>query len=653
MYLENQKLQNLSDLKLTIDLNILSHLGINLHSNIVSVLAEAVSNAWDADAERVEIRLDKENDSVSIADNGNGMSVRDVNEKYLKVGYRRREEGEAKTLKGRDVMGRKGIGKLSLFSIAETVEVASCKEGKRHGFSMSIPEIKKSINDGKKNYSPKPLDLEKMEHISLEKGTEITLKGLHKKALAVTAEALRRNLARRFSVIGREDFKVFVNGREVASTGRDNFQVVEFLWRVGTAAKGAHILEEKNLDERLEGWPTAWKVTGWIGASGSPEGLSTKEESLNSIAVLSRGRLLQENILDSINDGGHYLNYLTGQIEADFLDDNEEDDITTSDRQKIREDSDRYQALLKYLKKVLGEIEPKWNEWRQKHGVEKITTEYPVVGQWLDSVPDALKDSARELIAKVSTVPVSDDEQKRNLLKSAVAGFARSMLHGAARKLSEAGRGVVTADAVLPIFANRRGLEASLYRDIAASRLSTIRSFANLVDEKEKERILQEHLGENIWLLDPSWGQASGSELMESRLSEAGVIVKDLAEKEKLGRVSIHYKSTAGRHIIVELKCANRKMKLMEIVQQGQSYHDKLQKVLADSGQDNQGIEVIFVIGMTLDEEQSNPERVKRCMESISAGSRIIHYDHLIENAMTAYGECLQVKDAVEREVLF
>jgi hypothetical protein len=41
--------------RMTVDLNVLDHLGINLYSNIAAVLTEAVANAWDADAVNVEI----------------------------------------------------------------------------------------------------------------------------------------------------------------------------------------------------------------------------------------------------------------------------------------------------------------------------------------------------------------------------------------------------------------------------------------------------------------------------------------------------------------------------------------------------------------------------------------------------------------------
>src|SRR5690554_5039766 len=96
--------------KMTVDLNVLDHLGINLYSNIAAVLTEAVANAWDADAETVDIKIDPDGDWIEITDDGIGMSIDDMNGKYLRVGYRRRVEdveNGKKTAKGRPVMGRK------------------------------------------------------------------------------------------------------------------------------------------------------------------------------------------------------------------------------------------------------------------------------------------------------------------------------------------------------------------------------------------------------------------------------------------------------------------------------------------------------------------------------------------------------------------
>ena len=118
-------------------------------------LTEAVDTAWDADAEKVDIRIDPDGKWIEIADDGMGMSVADMNDKYLRVGYRRREEVSGRvTPKGRPVMGRKGLGKLSLFSIADTIEVHSAKDGGAHGLRMTVSGIHDSVRDQKPFYSP-------------------------------------------------------------------------------------------------------------------------------------------------------------------------------------------------------------------------------------------------------------------------------------------------------------------------------------------------------------------------------------------------------------------------------------------------------------------------------------------------------------------
>ncbi len=121
---------------MTLNLNILNHLGLNLYSNVPAVLSEVVANSWDADAEIVNINITDK--TITIKDDGEGMNLKDINEKFLTVGYQRREHGEATTKKhDRRVMGRKGIGKLSLFSIANTIEVQSANADE---IDHSLPE---------------------------------------------------------------------------------------------------------------------------------------------------------------------------------------------------------------------------------------------------------------------------------------------------------------------------------------------------------------------------------------------------------------------------------------------------------------------------------------------------------------------------------
>ncbi len=216
--------------EMTLSLNVLNHLGLNLYSNLPAVLSEAVANAWDADATKVRITIDVSAGTMTIVDNGIGigMTVEEVNDRYLRVGYKRREEDPefgSLTRKKRPVMGRKGIGKLSLFSIAKTIEIRSTayrpdafdetQTAQHAGLVMDVDDIEKQIGPtGAGTYLPEPLE---PDDILDKRGTSITL-CRPKKDLKRTSAFLRRRLARRFAAL--PDFKVLLDGTPVTMEDR-------------------------------------------------------------------------------------------------------------------------------------------------------------------------------------------------------------------------------------------------------------------------------------------------------------------------------------------------------------------------------------------------------------------------------------------------
>lgn len=638
--------------KMTVDLNVLDHLGINLYSNIAAVLTEAVANAWDADAAKVEITIDPDGKFVEIKDDGIGLSIVDMNTKYLRVGYRRREEDQETgrtTAKGRPVMGRKGLGKLSLFSIANTIEVHSAKNGEVHGLRMSVDAIHESVQKKEPFYSPESLS---PESVKVDQGTLILLKDIKRQRLGRGASALRKRLSRRFSVIGEtHGFKIFIDGYPISAADRGDLPMVQFLWVLGDEepdlSSAAELLEQETLPDSLGEWEDGWTVKGWIGTARLPKQLDSDDAgNLNSIVVFARGRLFHENILDKLNDGRLYTKYLTGQIEADFLDEDEAPDIATSDRQRVQEDDPRYMRLIAFLKKRLTQVEKRWTEWRRIHEVEKAKETSPALAQWFESLPDGFRKSAETLIAKLSALPVDHEEDRKLMYRHGILAFERMKLRGSTEELADQLHDI---DKLLAILSDRDALEASLYRDIVKSRLDAIKDFQGIADDDAKESVLQKYLFNHLWLLDPAWERATASEVMETRLTTDGVLTQNMTEKERLGRVDIAYRTMAGKHIIVELKRVKRKMKLLDVQEQGQTYVDKLKKILLAQGEATPNIEVVFVLGEPIDEEGNNPERLKSSMAAISPGSRIVHYDSLIKGAQEAYSEFLQKSKQLDK----
>lgn len=84
------KLHNKHNFQFEVDLNVINHLGVGLYSSTPAALTELVANAWDAEANNVWITIDAANDTIVIEDDGHGMAVNDIKEKFLHVGYSRR-----------------------------------------------------------------------------------------------------------------------------------------------------------------------------------------------------------------------------------------------------------------------------------------------------------------------------------------------------------------------------------------------------------------------------------------------------------------------------------------------------------------------------------------------------------------------------------
>lgn len=268
-------MNNDSNYEMSISINVLNHLGINLYSNTPAVLSEIVANAWDADAENVNIDIEPSQGIITIEDDGEGMSVLDCNNHFLKIGYDRRKAGRSTTQKhARHVMGRKGIGKLSLFAIADVIEIHSVKiekDGKKSksGFIMDAKKIREAIDkeasakDGT-IFRPEPVNIDR---INLNRGTRIILRDL-KRDISALATHLRKRLARRFSVIGEEwEFRVFVDKKEISIEDRDYFSKLQYIWVIGEGSE--RFLELAQKKKKFKKSMVLWmKRTGLLSEGG-------------------------------------------------------------------------------------------------------------------------------------------------------------------------------------------------------------------------------------------------------------------------------------------------------------------------------------------------------------------------------------------------
>ncbi len=545
--------------KMTLSLNVLRHLGIGLYSNVPAVLSELVANSWDADATSVDISVNTEKGMIEVMDTGCGMTLHDINERFLKVGYQRREEGDI-THGGRPIMGRKGIGKLSAFSIAQIVEVHTIKDGVKNAFQMDRDAIESRIKGEEDNdYYPEPIN---PDTGTLQQGTRLVLRNLNRD-LSRTVTYLQRRLARRFSIIGPEHgFEVMVNTFPITPKDRGFHDTLEFLWYFGehgeAMASTAGSLKHKI---QISGEVTVssegdaeqmYQVSGWIGTVEKPE---TLDEVNNAIVLLARGKLVHEDLLPEFKEAGVYADYVLGEINADFLDTDEED-IITSGRQSVKEDAPRYAAVIEFVEKTLRTVSKEWTGLRKQRSKTRALS-YRTIKEWYDGLGPDKKRTAERLFGKIESLRLRDKNAIKELYKSSILAFEKLALKDMLTALNTL-ETKESFDTLARLITGIDEIEAVHYYEVVTGRLAVISEFAGL-RKTALEKVLQRHIFNHLWLLHPSWERAtSNSRIEEAVTKEFGRINARLSEEEKKGRIDIRYQTAAGKHVIVELKKYDR-----------------------------------------------------------------------------------------------
>lgn len=268
-----------------------------------------------------------------------------------------------------------------------------------------------------------------------------------------------------------------MNGSPITIDDRTFFKKVEFLWPIGTFNKNslqkfANILIQQELISEIP--DTSFRISGWIGTVDKPSDLKTDGDNNNKISIICRGKLAQEDILSFYNEGGIYASYIIGEIHADFLDDDKEKDIATSNRQQFNENDLRFQKLQSHVYMLLKTIQKKWSDLRNEVSLAKATSEIPVLSEWYNSYKGDAKKHAQKLFATIENLHFDKDiSKKKEVYKFGILAFERLRV---ADKLSELEK--LSADSLTHfggIFSELQDIEATLYYDIASQRVEIIK----------------------------------------------------------------------------------------------------------------------------------------------------------------------------------
>ncbi len=359
-----------------ISLSVLNHLGRNLYRNFITVIGEAISNSWDADASNVWIEIHRDSRSMFVTDDGTGMTGEDFQNKFLKIGYSKRKEGQLNTSKGRAFIGRKGIGKLALLSCAQKVHIASKTiDTGIIGGQIDNSGLNKAIKD---DVSANEYPLNTFNSITaaklspLSSGTSLYFEGLNDGVIN-TIDYLRKIIALnfRFSLID-QSFSIFLNGQPVTVDALDDLaNTTQFVWLLNQpndeylSSKISPAVNQNVKEYRSK--TSTMRISGFVASTNKPSDLKIRGTNEKvTLDLFVNGRLREKDILKRIPTTRIVESYLYGQVHFNGLDYDE--DAFTSSREGVINDDPLYNKFLREFEIIIRGIIGEWDELRRRIG---------------------------------------------------------------------------------------------------------------------------------------------------------------------------------------------------------------------------------------------------------------------------------------------
>ncbi|MCM7277815.1 ATP-binding protein [Enterobacter bugandensis] len=532
---------------------IIDHLGIQMYQSPTAAIAEMVSNSWDADATKVDILLPtKEDFTITITDNGVGMTFQECQNKFLTVGYDKRKADVTARSKelGRVLMGRKGIGKFAGFGIASiiTVTTTSKETGEKTSFSLDIDKIRSTSEGDYVNTSQLIIDvIEREEPNEVNKGlhgTTIKLTGL-KIQRGISSEFFAKSMARRFSINASADnFNVNVDGKLIPT---ENFLALSEMsfpkdYKQEEKPEGLTEIDSDGWGKEMVGeHEIKWRIFFLND--------TIKEDDLQGISIFSHNKLAQRPFMFNLTGGLPSQNgpeYMTGSVIADYLDEFEVDVIST-ERQRLNWGHPNLAILEEWGKARIKNLLRIWKDRRAEEKTKMIEDKISDFGPRMDRLVPTERKIVQNALKKLAGINQLNAEQFKDMGNAILTAWEGGRLKELIRKVAEVPN--MDDETLLAMLIEANTIQALHTAESVKSKLDTIIGLEARIQNRELENAVRDYISNHPWLISPKW-ETFAKERNVSNIAAEAAADSGLDQDEDFnGRVDLVLAS--GEHLLI------------------------------------------------------------------------------------------------------
>ena len=642
-----------------------AHLGRNLYSTTPPALAELVANSYDAYATKVDIKI--ENSYIVIADNGKGMNIDELDQKYCIIGNPKQLEKPINNLPTRKPMGKKGIGKLAAFSIGNKYEVFTKTKGSQQwiSFTLDYNEMLRNPCYAEIN-SLEKLPSENADYMDFDSGFIVKIFDLRRRFTSASESNLISQLSKRFYLTS-DDFSLKIDNKEIELSKNSYYNDLQLVMYFGyTESEICNIFDNTGIqveefidnDPKISNYIISNKIKGWIGSVAKPKDLSKDGNGAFVIAYMNN-KIADENIFKNKLDARLASQYIVGEIHVDFLD--TDDDPITSSRQGLDESNDEVKKFIDNMDKVRKKFISMWDDFRVKDAVNTLPERIKNnenYKEWLNGLTDDEKKINNKLLNLFSAKLNDDSEiwdEEVDAMVTSIANVVNNIgIDEINNEINEAQGNTESVFRLMSKFMQKIAKAEQIQTaDIINYRLKAIDRLEELMDNSQSaEKVFQEHLYDNPWLIDPYWN--TSNDINFDRIKEKYITIRDNdTDKEKSGRIDILIKVQEERYpIIIELKKNNprdhARVTYLSLYGQTRKYKKGLKQSLTEPNKNDIRLEDIKVIcivseftgtdgSLKIDIENDEFKKLR------DDNTYVYTYAQLLENAKNMYKEFMNV----------
>lgn len=381
-------------------------LGKNMYSNPWSAISELVANGLDAGAKRIYVLIDmaeKKHSRIEIFDNGTGMSYDDLCNKYTMIGRNKRDEIEEEE-KGK-ILGRKGIGKLAALYLSKIYYLSTKINNRESTWVVDSSNYRDNDQPSLRKADKKDF-ISKKYWDKIKNGTMIELSDVDLKNIGEEKIKSLKTILADYYLFNKIEGKIFVcvldeKNRKIEFeevTKKIFFSTMYAIFdntglnyckelkkkvyltkpiepKELDVARDTEVLLEEDLKD-LSGIieipdvngrivSKTYELKGWIGIHSSiDESIQKRNDAEyeklvyrgNSLRLYVRNKLAVDNFIKYLGSTQALTPYIEGEICFDILDDDELEDISTSNREGYPLNDSRVKKLIEIVSKIVKSL---------------------------------------------------------------------------------------------------------------------------------------------------------------------------------------------------------------------------------------------------------------------------------------------------------